>query len=139
MLVNLNYVHMLASTPEEGLLAQDAVLPKSSQECETTDSLDHQMPDNLPVDGSQQESSDPSVESTSQDVIMSDSEISSRVEAIKQNFVERTNAYGIPQLEILYTRVMKGVFETKDGVKGKDLKSSILDFLLKFAEDETKF
>lgn len=127
-----------ASTPEEGLLPQDAVLPKSSQECEA-DSLDHQMPDNLPVDGSQQESSDPTVECTSQDVIMSDEEIPSKIEAIKQNFVERTNAYGIPQLEILYTRVMKGVFGTKDGVKGKDLKSSILDFLLKFAEDETKF
>lgn len=129
---------LLASTPEEGLLPHDGVLPKPSQECET-DSLDDQLPDNLPVDGSQQASSDPNVECISQDIIMSDLETPSKVETIKKIFVERTNAYGIPQLEILYTRVMKGVFETKDGVKGKDLKSSILDYLLKFAEDETKF
>lgn len=122
---------------EEG--PPDPVVPNSSQECEA-DSLDQQRPDNLVADGTQHESSDLTSGCTSQqDVTMLDVELSDKVEIIKQLFIDRTKACGIPQLERLYTRVMKGVFETKNGVDGEDLRSSILRFLMKFAEDESNF
>jgi len=44
-----------------------------------------------------------------------------------------------PQLERLYTRVMKGVFETKNKKVNGDLKSSVLKFLLNFVEDDANF
>lgn len=73
-----------------------------------------------------------------EDVTMADGEICDQVEAIKQLFLERSKDYGIPQLEQLYTRVMKGVFETKSRAKVEDLRASILRFLFEFAEDQSK-
>lgn len=75
----------------------------------------------------------------SNDVTMSDADISGQVESLKQQFVERTGNYGIPQLERLYTRIMKGIFESRDGGDGNDPKSSVLKFLMKFVEDEANF
>lgn len=77
--------------------------------------------------------------SQGEDVIMSDAEIFSQAESVKLCFVERTGNYGIPQLERLYTRIMKGVFEAKDSRAGDDPKLSILKFLMKFANDEANF
>ena len=71
---------------------------------------------------------------------MSDGDISGKAESVKRVFMERTEGYAIPQLERLYTRVMKGVFETKAGEPAvDDLRPSILSFLLKFAEDIANF
>lgn len=67
-----------------------------------------------------------------------DIDISDQVEYIKRLFVERTDKYLIPQLESLYTRVIKGVFETRKGGKD-DLKQRILSFLSKYAEDVANF
>ncbi|KAL3504860.1 hypothetical protein ACH5RR_034701 [Cinchona calisaya] len=124
----------LASATEEGG-TPDQVQVKLSQECEA-DSLDQQRLDHLQADASQHESSDLTSGFTSQDVTMIDAD---KVETIKQLFVERTKACGIPQLERLYTQIMKGVFETKNAVKGEDLESSILRFLIKFTDDVSNF
>ncbi|KAL9431737.1 hypothetical protein AB3S75_026852 [Citrus x aurantiifolia] len=72
----------------------------------------------------------------SQDVTILCSEVVQEAEPIKQLFVVRTESYGIPQLERLYTRVMKGIFDIKDR---DDPKPSILGFLSRFAEDEANF
>ncbi|KAJ4844646.1 hypothetical protein Tsubulata_033637 [Turnera subulata] len=77
--------------------------------------------------------------SESMDATMSDAEISSHVEYVKRLCVERTEKYGVPQLERMYTRIMKGVFETKDKGVEDDPKCSILKFLVKFAEDKANF
>lgn len=69
---------------------------------------------------------------------MPEDDISSQVEPVKRLFMERTSTYNIPQLERLYTRILKGVFETKERVKD-DLKPAILMYLLKFADDEANF
>ncbi|KAJ6420578.1 hypothetical protein OIU84_028008 [Salix udensis] len=63
---------------------------------------------------------------------MSDAEVSGHVEGTKRLFVERTENYGIPQLERLYTRIMKGIFKTehKEGVEDDGPKHSILRFLV---------
>lgn len=81
----------------------------------------------------------PVSKSRSQDVVMSDSDISNKVESIKRLFVERTDNYGVPQLELLYTRLMKGVFKTKASELVENLRSSILRYLLEFANDEANF
>ncbi|KAK9159510.1 hypothetical protein Syun_005851 [Stephania yunnanensis] len=78
-------------------------------------------------------------ENTKEDAIMTDGEVSSQVESIKQLFVERTEGYDVPQLERLYSRVVKGALEIKgDAVEG-DHKASALKFLLSFAEREENF
>lgn len=76
--------------------------------------------------------------SNSPDALAMDIDISDQVESIKRLFVERTDRYVIPQLERLYTRVIKGVFETRKGGTN-DLKQRILSFLSKFAEDVANF
>ncbi|KAK8986597.1 hypothetical protein V6N11_010153 [Hibiscus sabdariffa] len=63
-----------------------------------------------------------------EDIRMSDGEISKQVETIKQVFVERTENYRIPELERLYSRIMKGIFERRDKGVGDDPKPSILKF-----------
>ena len=77
--------------------------------------------------------------SGSQDATMSDAEASSHGEYIKRLLIERTENYDIPQLERLYTRIMKGIFETKDKGIEDDPRYSILRFLVKFAEDAANF
>ncbi|XP_021752704.1 ATPase family AAA domain-containing protein At1g05910-like [Chenopodium quinoa] len=74
------------------------------------------------------------------DVNMEDEDTSSsQVEEIKQQFLKHTEAYGIPQLERLYTRIIKGVFETKSAAGSENPKSKVLQFLSKFSQDETNF
>ena len=113
---------------------QDSQLQaKSSKEPDQTDDTNNpERPETSSADGNQHETS-------AEDVIMSDGDnISNQVESVKLLFVEHTASYNIPQLERLYTRIMKGVFETKVKVKD-DLKPSILKYLLKFAENEENF
>lgn len=74
------------------------------------------------------------------DINMEDGDTSSsQVEVIKQQFLKRTEGYGIPQFERLYTRIIKGVFETKSAAGSDNPKSKVLQFLSKFSQDETNF
>nr|XP_043627674.1 ATPase family AAA domain-containing protein At1g05910 [Erigeron canadensis] len=77
-------------------------------------------------------------ESKSQDVIMPDVESDGKIDSAKKLLLERTSDYGIPQLERLYTRIVKGVFELKN-VEQDNLKPLVSNFLLKFAETEANF
>ncbi|KAL8485976.1 hypothetical protein ACS0TY_028037 [Phlomoides rotata] len=122
---------------EEGLdIEQAPSKPSEDEEMNGTDEP------NLEVsvdDENEHDKSNGISECMPQDVTMSDAEISGQVESIRQRFLERSKDYNIPQLERLYTRAVKGVFETKSRVKVEDLKASILRFLLEFAEDQSKF
>ncbi|XP_076942346.1 ATPase family AAA domain-containing protein At1g05910-like [Bidens hawaiensis] len=77
-------------------------------------------------------------ESQSDDTIMVDAVSDSKVESAKKLLLERTADYGVPELERLYTLIVKGVFELKN-VEPDNLKSSISNFLLGFAENEANF
>ncbi|KAA8539250.1 hypothetical protein F0562_025942 [Nyssa sinensis] len=101
------------SAAEDGSRPQDLVLSKPYQEPEADDTNLQRLESSL-ADGNQLESSEEATGYRSQDAIMSDAEISSKIEPVKQLFVERTEDYGIPQLERLYTLVVKGVFMIKD-------------------------
>ncbi|XP_004309823.1 PREDICTED: ATPase family AAA domain-containing protein At1g05910 [Fragaria vesca subsp. vesca] len=77
--------------------------------------------------------------SGSEDIKMLDGEITDQMESIKRLFVEQTKTYDIPQLERLYTRIMKGIFDIKDKSDIDGTKQLILKYLLKFAEDKANF
>lgn len=118
---------------------EDDVPLKSSHEDQAND-RDSDGPDPVSIDGNLRgtcPSSQPD-SSSLEDVTVLDGEFSRQVESLEQLFVKRSENYSIPQLERLYTRIMKGVFGAKD--KGKnDLKNSVLSFLLKFVEDDANF
>lgn len=109
--------------------------PNSSQEPEVDDTVPHTSGISF-TDDVQLETCE---KDTSEDVVMSDSEISENIVSVKSILMERTDGYGVPQLERLYTRVMKGVFETKASEPGYDLRPAIFSYLLKFAENVTNF
>lgn len=133
-----------AAHSEAAAKTQDTLQAKPTQEPEVEDpdqqrSQSSLADTNVIANTNVIEKSVPASESTSPDVVMLDSDLGDQVESIKQLFVERTDTYGVPQLELLYTRLMKGVFKTKASEGVDDLKSSILRYLLEFAEDETNF
>lgn len=70
--------------------------------------------------------------------VVSNLDMSGEVETIKRLFIKQTEGYLIPQLERLYTKVLKGVFETRNGVQD-NLTLLILCFLSRFAEDKANF
>ncbi|KAF7824279.1 ATPase family AAA domain-containing protein [Senna tora] len=126
-------------TNAEDKSRQDPVLPKSSLEHQADDIACESVEPVL-IDGNLHGAftSGHADDSSPEDVTMLDGEFSSQVESVKQLFVKRSENYSIPQLERLYTRIMKGVFETKgEGIK--DLKSAVLRFLFKFVEDDANF
>ncbi|KAK8571557.1 hypothetical protein V6N13_047229 [Hibiscus sabdariffa] len=122
----------------------DSVQAKSSQTSEVK-AMNCERAEPTLGDGKQQEtraesSSDVMDLDGSRDTRMSDCEISSQAKSVKKMFVERTGSYGVPELERLYSRIMKGIFESREkGVGDDDPKPSVLKFLLNFAEDESNF
>ncbi|KAK6914572.1 AAA ATPase, AAA+ lid domain [Dillenia turbinata] len=127
---------------EEKLQPSEPV-PKSSQGSETNIAAS-EMPEISHADGHRLEmsgeaSSHSGGNDCQEDTIMIDIELANQVEFIKQRFVESTEGYGIPQLERLYTRLMKGIFETKNAASDDGLKSLLVKFLFRFAEDEGNF
>ncbi|XAR48719.1 hypothetical protein NMG60_11031624 [Bertholletia excelsa] len=126
------------STEDEEPRTEELQPSKSNQEPEEEET--NPQPENLLIDPIVPETSENANASRSQDVMMSDGEFSEKVDSVKRIFLERTKDYGIAQLERLYTRIMKGVFETKASSElADDLRSSILSYLLKFAENEANF
>ncbi|XP_062173203.1 ATPase family AAA domain-containing protein At1g05910 isoform X2 [Alnus glutinosa] len=143
---NADAAHAAPMAAEDKSRYQDSVVAKSSQEHETNDT-NPERPETSSGDGDgdgdrPETCGEPSSGHAdgigSEDVIVCDVDISSQTESVKRLFMERTATYNIPQLERLYTRIMKGVFETKDKVKD-DLRPSILMYLEKFAEEEANF
>ncbi|KAL1533797.1 ATPase family AAA domain-containing protein-like protein [Salvia divinorum] len=120
-----------ASQTEEGS-DLDLDPPKPAEEAEPN--CTEQPTVEMPVfDGDEQ------MGNTTQDSAMSRAETSDQVDSIKKLLLDRSEEYNIPQLERLYTSIMKGVFETKDRSEVKDLKASILHFLFEFAKDKSRF
>ncbi|XP_058102404.1 ATPase family AAA domain-containing protein At1g05910 isoform X2 [Magnolia sinica] len=115
--------------------------PSSSQEPDMNGPPNR--PEDSPTNGEQPEVS----ENTSglstrdrhqEDALMEDQEVSGHVETLKQHLLECTEGYNVPQLERLYTRVMKGVVDLK-GKAEEGYKPTILKFMLRFVEDKGNF
>ncbi|KAH0469392.1 hypothetical protein IEQ34_000950 [Dendrobium chrysotoxum] len=81
--------------------------------------------------------------SISQDEFHRDSEandagIADQIRAVKSKLMERSEGYGVPQLERLYCRLIRSVLEVK--IQGSEThRLSILRHLLQFVEDEENF
>lgn len=73
-----------------------------------------------------------------QDSEMNDVEIVDQIGAVKSKLMEHIEAYGVPQLERLYCRLIKSILEVK--IKGSEThRFSILRHLLQFVQDEQNF
>ncbi|EEF29338.1 ATP binding protein, putative [Ricinus communis] len=138
---NIDVAHAASTAEDKSRNIDPAQAAKPSEEPGTND-INFEKPESSSANGNQHETSGEASSdaegSGSQDVTMLDAEMSSHVEYIKRLFIERTENYGIPELERLYTRIMKAIFESKDTVED-DPKYSILKVLVKFAEDEANF
>ncbi|CAL0329184.1 unnamed protein product [Lupinus luteus] len=119
---------------------EDSVLLKSVDEHEANN-IDSERIEPVLVDGNSHGTctSSQSDGGNLEDVIMQDGEFIRQVDSVKELFVKRSENHNIPQLERLYMRVMKGVFEAKGKGNSGDLKHSVLGFLLKFVEDDANF
>ncbi|KAK4795171.1 hypothetical protein SAY86_013165 [Trapa natans] len=137
---------MKGSAVEDKVRTQETAASKASHEEEANDAMNIEMGERLvPAECSPEELADvappnyPNGGSSSPHGLDMDIDVSDKVRSIKRHFVEHTDKYAIPQLERLYTRVIKGVFETRKGDQIHDLKQRILCFLSKFAEDVANF
>ncbi|KAJ8755174.1 hypothetical protein K2173_018972 [Erythroxylum novogranatense] len=120
--------------------AEDKSQPQDSDQVKPTEELglddeNAERPESPSAEGNSVETPG----ETSGDATIVDAEISNKVDYIKGLLVEKSENHGIPQLERLYTRIMKGVFVTKEKGLEDDPKHSILEFLVKFAEDKANF
>ncbi|KAL2328853.1 hypothetical protein Fmac_022280 [Flemingia macrophylla] len=130
----------IAETHAEEKPQEDSAGPKSSQENQANEGNSEGL-ERVSTEGNLDGActNSPADGYSPDDVTMLDGEFTREVESVKQLYVKRSENYSIPQLERLYTRIMKGLFETKNkGVNG-DLKSSVLKFLLNFVEDDENF
>lgn len=63
-----------------------------------------------------------------------------RLEAVKQRFMELTLGYGVPQLERLYSRIMKGAIELRaKETNEKNHRQLVVRHLLAFVENSDNF
>ncbi|WOL04434.1 ATPase family AAA domain-containing protein [Canna indica] len=83
----------------------------------------------------------PASENVDDDAMMIDAaDISKQIDLVKQRLMERTEGYGVPQLERLYTRVIKGAMAVDGSGSGtEDRRLLALGHLLKFLEHDENF
>ncbi|URD77293.1 Bromodomain protein 103 [Musa troglodytarum] len=72
------------------------------------------------------------------DATMADADRSDQIDSVKKHLIGRTEGYGVPQLERLYTRAIKGVMAAASQHR-EDSSQLVLDHLLKFVEDDKNF
>lgn len=83
-------------------------------------------------------SSSPLVNET-KDEEMPDADFSEKMESAKQRFMEFTKEYGVPQLEILYTKVIRGLISATGKDAKQDNRQFIVRYLFRFIEEADKF
>lgn len=62
-----------------------------------------------------------------------------QLEGVKQRYMELTVGYGVPQLERLYSRIMKGAIELTGKETNKDHRRLVIRHLLAFVENSDNF
>ncbi|KAJ1290406.1 hypothetical protein BS78_02G240700 [Paspalum vaginatum] len=62
-----------------------------------------------------------------------------QLEGLKQRFMELTAGYGVPELERLYSRIMKGVIELTSKESNEDHRTLVVRYLLTFVENSVNF
>lgn len=62
-----------------------------------------------------------------------------QLEALKQRFMELTASYGVPQLERLYSKIMKGAIELTSKESNEDHRRLVVRYLWTFVENSNNF
>ncbi|TVU08937.1 hypothetical protein EJB05_42385 [Eragrostis curvula] len=62
-----------------------------------------------------------------------------KLDAVKLRFMELTAGYGVPQLERLYSRIMKGALELTSKESNEDHRQLVVSYLLTFVENKDNF
>jgi hypothetical protein len=62
-----------------------------------------------------------------------------QLEAVKKRFMELTVGYGVPQLERLYSRIMKGALELRGKETNEDYTRLVVRHLFAFVENNDNF
>ncbi|CAN6167638.1 unnamed protein product [Urochloa humidicola] len=62
-----------------------------------------------------------------------------QLESLKERFMELTAGYGVPQLERLYSRIMKGAIELTSKESNEDHRQLVVRYLLTFVENSDNF
>uniref|UniRef100_A0A0D9XFM1 Bromo domain-containing protein n=1 Tax=Leersia perrieri TaxID=77586 RepID=A0A0D9XFM1_9ORYZ len=90
-----------------------------------------ELPDSAP---------EPMVTDNCEDVAMPASDdIPEQGEVVKRRFMDLTAGYGMPQLERLYTRIMKGMIELSGKERNEDHRRLVVRYLLTFVENSDNF
>ncbi|KAL6845959.1 hypothetical protein ACP4OV_023407 [Aristida adscensionis] len=100
--------------------------------------------DNSPAEAPEVPASDPAPEPMETDnregaTMATGDDILEQLEAIKQRFMELTAGYGVPQLERLYSRIMKGLIELTSKESNEDHRRLVVRYLLTFVENRYNF
>ncbi|KAF3336597.1 ATPase family AAA domain-containing protein [Carex littledalei] len=72
------------------------------------------------------------------DAEMPDADFSEKMESAKHHFMEFTEGYGVPQLEILYTKVIRGLISARGKDAKQDNRQFIVRYLFRFVEEADK-
>ncbi|RLN35577.1 hypothetical protein C2845_PM03G03100 [Panicum miliaceum] len=98
--------------------------------------------DNSPVEAAEVPARPEPMETDSSEVattVSTGDDLLGQLETLKQRFMEHTAGYGVPQLERLYSRIMKGVIELTSKESNEDHRRLVVRYLLTFVENSGNF
>lgn len=73
------------------------------------------------------------------DTTVATGDLLGQLEALKQRFMELTASYGVPELERLYSRIMKGAIELSSKESNEDHRQLVVRYLSTFVESSNNF
>ncbi|KQJ91015.1 ATPase family AAA domain-containing protein At1g05910 isoform X1 [Brachypodium distachyon] len=133
------------STARDERSPGDIVLPKPTSPEEALKEPDSNGPlkdtDNVPAEAPASSGSppEPMVTDNGYPAMHTSDDTLEQLEAVKQRFMELTVGYGVPQLERLYSRIMKGVIELGGKESKEDHRRLVVRHLLVFVENSDNF
>ncbi|PAN13353.1 hypothetical protein PAHAL_2G330600 [Panicum hallii] len=98
--------------------------------------------DNSPVEAAEVPARPEPMETDSSEVattVSTGDDLLGQLETLKQRFMEHTAGYGVPQLERLYSRIMKGAIELTSKESNEDHRWLVVRYLLTFVENIGNF
>lgn len=116
------------TSPEEA--SKDPDSNGTLKENESSPSEAPEVP--APLEPMETDDGEVSVRTTGDDLVQ-------QIETVKIRFMELTEGYGVPQLERLYSRIMKGVLEFISKENSEDHRRLVVRYLSTFVENSDNF
>lgn len=120
---------------------QDPTRPNSlpAEPTHEPDSNGPEISPTIEVDEAPDSSSSSLPGNGTEDVEMPDADFSDKMESVKQRFMELTQEFGVPQLEILYTKVIRGLISARGREAKQDNRQFVVRYLFRFVEEAANF